>query len=118
MGDFSPWMRCSAHNRAGKQCGKDAIPGAVVCHMHGGKSPQVKEAAKLRLLEMVDPALATMLRMVTKSKIDAVRLQAARDILDRTGFKPTDKVEITEITSKAAVIREQRLKRRGDRTAS
>jgi len=41
--------KCHAHNRGGKQCGRNPIPGGVVCVMHGGKAPAVKAAAEQRL---------------------------------------------------------------------
>lgn len=56
MAKHTPWnnntqenptdRRCTATNRQGKQCGRWAIKGATVCASHGGKSPQVLNAAK------------------------------------------------------------------------
>lgn len=40
---------CKAHNRQGGPCRQPAVPGAVVCRYHGGRSPQVLAAAKARL---------------------------------------------------------------------
>ena len=55
--------------------------------MHGGAARQVKEAARIRLLALVDPALATMARAVRgKGKPGAVEISAAKDILDRAGI--------------------------------
>lgn len=64
----------------------DAIKGGAVCRMHGGSAPQVREAARLRLLELVDPALATIARAVKQKRTGPVELKAAHDILDRTGL--------------------------------
>lgn len=60
--------------------------------MHGGAAPQVKEAARLRILELVNPALATLGRALRqKGKPDAQAIAAAKDILDRAGFKPVER---------------------------
>lgn len=46
-------MRCVAHNRAGKPCGRFAIKGGTVCATHGGSIQRVKAAARRRLAEQV-----------------------------------------------------------------
>lgn len=43
--------RCRAHNRAGNPCQKHPSPGAAVCRLHGGASPQAKKAAARRIAE-------------------------------------------------------------------
>ena len=79
---------CTAHRSSGGPCRAPAIKGGNVCVTHGGRAPQVVAAAKLKLLAMVDPALAALLRE-TKRKTNApngVAVAAARDILDRAGL--------------------------------
>jgi hypothetical protein len=50
----------------------------------------VKEAARLRLLALVDPALATLARAVRgKGKPTSVELRAAMEVLDRAGLDLT-----------------------------
>lgn len=44
-----PKRRCTAHNKAGAQCGNPAVPGALVCKNHGGAAPQVMAAGQRRL---------------------------------------------------------------------
>lgn len=45
-----PPVKCAAHGRKTKKpCGKYAVPGAVVCELHGGKAPHVREKALTRL---------------------------------------------------------------------
>ena len=51
--------RCTGTNRAGERCARAPIPGGSVCILHGGSAPQTRSAAKLRLLAMVEPVLAT-----------------------------------------------------------
>lgn len=41
--------RCTATNRQGDQCRQAAVPGATVCHYHGGAAPQVRAAADRRI---------------------------------------------------------------------
>lgn len=45
--------------------------------------------------ELAMEATKTLKKLLT-SKSDHVRLEAAKDLLDRAGFKATDKVDITE----------------------
>lgn len=69
------------------------MQGATVCRMHGGSAPQVRKAAELRLAALVDPAIGELARLMKKSRVDHVRLGAVKDVLDRAGYKPSDKVE-------------------------
>ena len=106
-------QQCKAHARTGKQCGKPAIPGGTVCRFHGGGAPQVKEAARLRILALVDPALGTLARAVAKRTgvPGPTEIAAARDILDRAGLKEPDKIEISGTLSIADVLRARRQRR-------
>lgn len=63
--------------------------------MHGGKLPQVQNKIRERILAAADPALGEMIRLVRKARNEAVRRQAAADLLDRAGYKPSDKLEHT-----------------------
>lgn len=87
-------MQCSAHSKqSGKQCGRDAIKGGRVCHVHGGSAPQVRAAAQARLLALVDPALAELSNLL-KAKQESARLGAVKDVLDRAGLKEAQKIEL------------------------
>lgn len=57
----------------------------------------------MRILEMVDPALA-QLRKLIKHKHSPTSLGAVKDILDRAGLKPKDKLEIESRDSAEAVL--------------
>lgn len=48
--------------RSGERCRRIPAPGAVVCHIHGGKSPQAKAKAAERLL--IDAARADAQRVL------------------------------------------------------
>ena len=80
--------QCTATSKqSGKRCGRYPVPGGNVCIMHGGGQQAYREKCRLRLLELVNPALATMARAVkAKGKPGQVEISAARDILDRAGF--------------------------------
>lgn len=86
---------CSARNRDGSPCKASPIRGATVCRMHGGASPQVKEAAARRLREGVMPMLAALYRLANDDSLPpAVQLAAVRDWLDRSGIKEHIVVEV------------------------
>jgi len=60
-GGLTPWAttergdpmstdkRCRATNRGGQPCGQPPVPGALVCHYHGGAAGQVKRRAAERV---------------------------------------------------------------------
>ena len=55
--------------------------------------------------ELVDPALVALRDIVNDRMIpEAVRLAAAKDILDRTGYKPPTQVEVLTISVEEAKI--------------
>src|SRR3990167_11007781 len=90
---------CGKRTRAGKPCQKSPIKGGTVCRLHGGSAPQVKRAAKLRLLELVDPAIATLARIMATSENEALRLKAADSILDRGGRPKGAQVTVEDARS-------------------
>lgn len=78
--------QCTATSRrTGQRCGANAVPGATVCGWHGGRAPQVQRSARLRLLELVDPAIATLAREMATATNSSDRQRAANSILDRAG---------------------------------
>jgi hypothetical protein len=95
--------RCVATNRAGIQCRRAPIAGGSVCRHHGGGAPQVKRAAKLRLLELIDPAIAGLERALTikgactqcgRADDMSIVLRAAQLVLDRAGLGPSSTLEV------------------------
>lgn len=76
-------------------CGNYAVPGATVCRFHGGASPQVKRKARERLMDMIDPAVTHLQRIIEKDTTsDADRLRAIQMLLDRTGYGPKSEVTL------------------------
>jgi hypothetical protein len=56
----------------------------------------VKNAARIRLLSLVDPALGVLAHALDqKDKQLPAALAAAKDVLDRAGFKEADKLQLT-----------------------
>ena len=80
--------QCHATSKgSGAPCKRQAIAGAAVCRAHGGAAPQVKAAARSRLLALVDPALAMLARAVRDTgSPTAVGVRAATEILNRAGL--------------------------------
>ena len=87
-------MQCKATNREGGRCGRHAIAGGFVCNLHGGSAPQVLAAAKLRLAGLVDPSIDALTRIIKTSKHHPSVVSAAKDLLDRAGLKPADKLQL------------------------
>ena len=86
---------CNATTRQGNPCRGAAIKGGTVCRLHGGSAPQVRNAARRRLEEMVDPALSEMMEMLRdKDTPHSVRATLIRDVLDRAGLASPKQLEV------------------------
>lgn len=94
-------MRCTAKNHDQTPCGAYAIRGAAVCRMHGGAAPQVRKAARLRVIEAVDLVVGELLRLALHAENEGVRVRAISLIFDRAGFGEPQRIEITHITDEA-----------------
>lgn len=44
---------------------------------------------------MVDPVLSEMYRLATSAESEGVRVQAAKDLLDRAGLKQPERIQTT-----------------------
>lgn len=88
--------QCTAHLRdgSGKRCRKPAVLGTTVCASHGGAAPQVKRSAKQKLAELIEPALAGLRIALESNEISSI-IKAAQIVLDRTGFHPSQAIELT-----------------------
>ena len=67
--------------------------GGSVCRTHGGAAPQVREAARRRIIALIPKALYTMSEMMS-AESEAVRVRAAIDVLDRAGLKAAEQLTI------------------------
>jgi hypothetical protein len=102
---------CSAHTKhgpnVGKPCGAQVRLGQTNCPKHGGNNPAQRKAAKDRLFELIDPALAALHRVLTDdSADDSTKVRAALGILDRTGHGPNAKLEIKPDDAWGRMLRE------------
>lgn len=99
-GSRNPERRCHATSvKTGEQCKRAAIKGGTVCTTHGGASPQVRKAAKERLLDLVEPAINELAKLLNRKDVDdSVKLRAIQLLLDRTGYGPGAdiKLEVTK----------------------
>ena len=92
--------RCAAHRKNGDQCRHAAMNGTSVCQTHGGRAPQVRRKAKIRIEEASDKLAKALLEMAGDKNIpEGVRLAAIRDALDRGGLGVKQAMEI-EVTAK------------------
>ena len=90
-------LTCTATAKSTEnRCGNPPVPGCKVCKFHGGAAPQVKAAGALRVMEgLVGSALVEMERLIQDSDVaDNVKATMIKDLLDRTGFKPAQTIEI------------------------
>lgn len=85
------------------RCGLRPSPGATTCQWHGSKAPQTQKAAKLRLLELVDPAIVQLGRVLKSAEKDSDKLRAVENIMDRAGFPRG--AEVTVQDAKDAIMR-------------
>jgi len=103
-------MQCRAKSKQSeKRCRKQAINGGTVCAMHGGKATQVKKKARERFNDLVDPAINLLAAVINNEKMPAAsRVAAAKDILDRAGYKPVDKTQdVTPESKEAKALRKE-----------
>jgi hypothetical protein len=77
--------RCKIMKRSGERCKAAAMKGQAICKYHGGRSPQAKRKAQLRLATLVDPAIGRLARILVNGT-DRDALRAIENVLDRTGF--------------------------------
>lgn len=89
-------LLCSARRRDGDLCQSPAMHGQRVCRMHGGSAPQARSKARLRLAELVNPAIATLAREMANADRSVDRQRAANSILDRAGWGRVSTVETAD----------------------
>ena len=94
--------KCSATSkRSGKPCERWSMAGQTVCMIHGGKSTQalnkaqeMVELAELRIRGLAPVAVSQLECLVTNASSEAVRLGAARDLVDRSCGKATERIQV------------------------
>jgi hypothetical protein len=82
-------QRCHARSKTtGQQCKQAVVPGATVCHYHGGAAPQVQNAARERLRALIYPALTAYEELLEQKEFPTVRFAAAREVVNHEFGKP------------------------------
>jgi hypothetical protein len=96
LADRDPEKRCTAKSqRNGRRCGAYAIRGGNVCSIHGGRAPQVRDAAKARFEELVPVAIKELQKILDDEYVEPeVKLKAVAEVLDRTYFPKTSRREL------------------------
>jgi hypothetical protein len=105
---------CLGDPDTGAACSRIAMPGTTLCSMHGGTTKAMQNAARMRLLYLVEPAL----RVLNKAMAGAdqnLAVKAAQIILDRSGFHPHATLEIEEKPVDLSNLTTEQLKRRASR---
>lgn len=78
----------------GHRCERAKTPGTTICHKHGSNNPGIRRNAQLRLVELIDPAIAVLAReMVDNRAKSSDRQRAANSILDRAGVPRRTEVD-------------------------
>lgn len=81
-------------NNTGEPCGMPALFKQDYCIHHGGRSRGPKRRARIKLLELIEPALATLAKeMTSTTNKPADRIRAAENILDRAGVSRVHTIE-------------------------
>lgn len=102
-----PAVYCTARKTNGDPCRKRPIKGGNVCRVHGGAAKQVKAAAQRRIMAAADPAAAVLVALMYDATAPhAVRLAAAKDLLDRAGLAHRPGIDITVEPKWSEIIEE------------
>jgi hypothetical protein len=97
--------QCTARNRGGERCGRSSAIGQTVCDRHGAKAPLSIAAARERLMMLVEPAIGALMNALrsgppcehcgrSDSDRDPVTVNAARLVLDRCGYGPSQTITL------------------------
>ena len=102
--------RCTAKAKGtGKRCKLPPIKGATVCRKHGASAPQVKRKARERFNDLVDPAINRLAKVIDDDNVPAAsQVAAAKDILDRAGYKPVEQIhDVTQESEESKELRKE-----------
>lgn len=110
-----PSIRCPEMTEKGTQCGNMTMAGSTRCGTHSTNMERVTaqskvEAARLRLIGLVDPAIDGLEELIQVGTADSVRLKAIEGVLDRAGLIKGSEVNVNvEHTSRGAEVVSEKL---------
>lgn len=117
-----PVVRCIQIKKDGVRCGRWSIRGYTKCIKHSGPgalmpdgnvnvyAAAVIEAARLRMIDEVDPAIDGLVALSQPGSAEQIRLKAYTEILDRAGIRGGFEVEVTgEVTVSPVDLLRKRL---------
>lgn len=88
-------VRCHAHKKDGTQCKRWALKGAKTCTSHGSGTKAARRKAAERIEASLDRAALAIVRLMEDPETPpAVKLAAARDLLDRGDLTGKQRVEV------------------------
>ena len=91
-------VRCHAHKKNGERCRRWSLRGSTVCTSHGAAAPAVRRRAAERIEASLDRAALAVVRLMEDAKTPhAVKLAAAKDLLDRGGLSAKQIVEVNNL---------------------
>ena len=68
---------------------------------------EIEDATRQAMQDAIPGALAQIKELATAADSESVRLQAAKDILDRAGLKPTERIEQVTIEKSTDELRRE-----------
>jgi hypothetical protein len=83
MARIRPAVPCAARRSNGEPCKNYAMLGGAVCHAHGGKAPQTRQAAQRRLIMAQAERAFARLQAVRQAREDALSPWAPEIRLER-----------------------------------
>ena len=101
-----PVVRCTQIKKDGNRCGRWSIRGYTKCIVHAGPGALMKdgnvrvysdaviEAARIRLIDEVDPAIDGLVSLTQPGTSEQIRLKAYTEILDRAGIRGGFEVQV------------------------
>lgn len=89
-GHEDPWPYCRARAGRGTE-----HPGYARCKDHAGNSPSGRAAARLKMAELLQPAVVVLAQVITDTKAPKhARIRAAENVFDRCGMPRRTAVDV------------------------
>lgn len=75
------------------------------CNLKSRFALEITVATRKAIIDAVPSALAQLKTLSLEAESESVRLQACKDVLDRAGLKPTDRVETITVEKSTIELR-------------